>query len=109
MNQITFTVPRLYADHHVTHVRQILLPLSGVENVVASSAFKQVTVDFDAERIALEALEAALTQAGYAPGELEEIERTPDHTSDPAWDRLSPRAVTTNVVDLQMSGEFRKY
>lgn len=50
MNQFTLTIPRLYADHHVAKVRQVLLPMNGVENVVASVAFKQVTIDFDPEK-----------------------------------------------------------
>lgn len=109
MNQLTLTVPRLYADHHVTKVRQALLPLSGVEEVIASAAFKQVTVDFDGERITRDAIIEALTTAGYAPGVPEIVERTPNATADPAWDVLAPRIVTTNPIDLQMSGEFRKY
>ncbi len=109
MNQLTLTIPRLYADHHVTKVRQLLLPLQGIEDVIASAAFKQVTVDFDGEKISQDAIIAALANAGYAPGVPETVERTPDYTADPAWDVLSPRLVTTNPVDLQMSGEFRKY
>ena len=33
----------------------------------------------------------------------------PARTPDPAWEKLGVRAVTTNMVDLQLSGEFRKY
>ena len=108
MNQVTFTIPGMYADHHVTKVRQTLMQLNGVENVVASSAFKEVTVAFDG-KVTQDAIMEALTRAGYAPGELQVVERTPDHTSDPAWEVLAPRVVTTNKVDLQLSGEFRKY
>jgi copper chaperone CopZ len=109
MNQLTLTIPRLYADHHVTNIRQLLLPLNGVEEVIASAAFKQVTVDFEAEKISRDAIIDALTMAGYAPGVPEVVERTPNATADPAWDTLAQRLVTTNPLDLQMSGEFRKY
>jgi copper chaperone CopZ len=108
MNTISLTLPAMYADHHVTKVRQTLMQLNGVENVIASSAFKTVLVSFDG-KVTQDDIVNALTRAGYAPGELELIERTPDHTSDPAWDVLAPRIVTTSKVDLQMSGEFRKY
>ncbi|MBI3913872.1 MAG: heavy-metal-associated domain-containing protein [Chloroflexi bacterium] len=108
MNTLTLTLPTMYADHHVTRVRQTLMQLNGVENVIASSAFKTVLVSFDG-KVTQDAIINALTNAGYAPGELELIKRTPDHTSDPAWDVLAPRIVTTSKVDLQMSGEFRKY
>lgn len=108
MNTLTLTLPAMYADHHVTKVRQTLMQLNGVENVIASSAFKTVLVSFDG-KVTQDAIVDALTRAGYAPGELELIERAPDHTSDPAWDKLAPRIVTTSKVDLQMSGEFRKY
>jgi copper chaperone CopZ len=109
MNQLTLTIPGLYADHHVTKVRQTLLKLSGVEEVIASAAFKQVEVDFDPETISRDAIVDALTHAGYEPGVPEIVERAPNATADPAWDVLIQRAVTTNALDLQMSGEFRKY
>ncbi len=109
MDQITLSIPNLYADHHVTRVRQTLMPLSGVEDVVASAAFKEVTVEFDPDKLTREQIVDTLTGAGYAPGEPEVVERTPNATADPAWEQLAPRIVTTNPVDLQMSGEFRKY
>ena len=108
MKTLSLTLPTMYADHHVTKVRQTLMQLNGVENVIASSAFKTVLVAFDGQLTQADIV-TALTNAGYAPGELEYVERTPDHTSDPAWDVLAPRIVTTSKVDLQMSGEFRKY
>jgi len=108
MNKLTLTIPGMYADHHVTLVRQALLKLNGVENVIASAAFNQVNVEYGGQ-LNRDALIDALKSAGYATGELEVIERSPDHTADPAWEALAPRIVTTNKVDLQMSGEFRKY
>ncbi len=108
MNELTLTIPGMYGDHHVMLVRQALLKLNGVEKVTASSAFKQVAIEYD-DKLNADALIDALKGAGYAPGQPEVVERTPDHTADPAWGVLAPRIVTTNKVDLQMSGEFRKY
>lgn len=109
MHQLTLSIPRLYADHHVTAVRQTLLKMNGVEDVAASAAFKEVTVEFDPDKLSSDAIISALTAAGYGPGVPETVERTPNATADPAWDVLTQRAVTTNPLDLQMSGEFRKY
>jgi mercuric ion binding protein len=109
MDKITLTVPALYADHHVLAVKRLLSPLAGVENVTASSAFKEVTIEFDPAKTSQQALVQALTEAGYAPGEETVVERTPNATPDPAWDALAVRTTVTNPVDLQLSGEFRKY
>lgn len=109
MEKLTVTVPAMFADHHVIKVKRLLSPLAGVENVVASSAFKEVVVDYDPAKTSPDALVKALTEAGYAPGEMPFVERTPDYTPDPAWEKLGVRITTTNQVDNQLSGEFRKY
>jgi copper chaperone CopZ len=109
MEKMTVTVPAMYADHHVTKVRQVLSPLAGVESVIASSAFKVVVVEFDPAKNSKVALIKALTEAGYAPGQEAVVDRTPNYTPDPAWEKSGVRAVTTNQVDLRLSGEFRKY
>lgn len=109
MEQIILTVPAMWADHHVINVKRLLSPISGVENVYASSAFKQVLIEFDPAKTSADALVQVLTEAGYAPGEEEVVAETPYAQPDPAWDRLAQRITATNPVDLQMSGEFRKY
>jgi copper chaperone CopZ len=65
----TLTLPALYADHHVTEVRRILLALEGVQDVYASSAFQLVEVQYDEGVLAAEAIQEALAAAGYT-GEL---------------------------------------
>ncbi len=109
MEKITLSVPALYADHHVIAIKQLLSPIAGVEKVVASSAFKEVTIEFDAAKTSEDVLVKTLTAAGYAPGQEQVVERTPDATPDPAWEVLGIRSTVTNPVDLQLSGEFRKY
>lgn len=109
MKKVTLTVPALYADHHVTRVKNLLSPLAGVENVVASSAFKEVVVEFDEKKTTQDALVKALSDAGYAPGKEEVVEKSPFATPDVAWEKLGVRSTETNQVDLQLSGEFRKY
>ncbi|MDE3091263.1 MAG: heavy-metal-associated domain-containing protein [Chloroflexota bacterium] len=109
MKQVTLTVPTMYADHHVTRVKNLLSPLAGIENVAASSAFKEVVVEFDEKKTTQDALVKALADAGYAPGQEQVVERSPFATPDVAWEKLGVRVTETSQVDLQLSGEFRKY
>ncbi len=109
MENLSLTIPALYADHHVTNVKRLLSPIAGVENVIASAAFKEVYVEFDAKKTSQAALVKALTDAGYAPGVEESVGVMPYAKADPAWVKLGQRVTVTNQVDLQLSGEFRKY
>jgi copper chaperone CopZ len=109
MASLELTIPAMWADHHVTRVKRLLSPIAGVEDVLASSAFKAVVIEYDPQKTSEAALIKVLTDAGYAPGDLEITERNPYGKYDPAWEKLGVRATTTNPVDLQLSGEFRKY
>jgi copper chaperone CopZ len=60
-----FEVPALYADHHVTEVRKILLGLEGVTDVYASSAFQIVEVTYDETRINDLEIAVKLDDSGY--------------------------------------------
>ena len=65
METKTFEAPALYGDHHVSEVRRILLELSGVSEVYASSAFQAIEVTFDPEKINAEQIETRLRETGY--------------------------------------------
>ena len=65
MKTITIDVPAMYADHHVTEVRRILLELPGVRDVIASSAFLAVEVTFDPAKTKEAAIRDVLDMAGY--------------------------------------------
>ena len=69
MEKITLNLPKMYADHHVTEVRRILLAIPGVKEVFASSAFQVVEVQVDPETIQPDEITRTLTEAGYQ-GEL---------------------------------------
>jgi copper chaperone CopZ len=100
----------MYADHHVKAVREALLSLDGVEDVLASSAFKRVFVGYDSSLLQPGAIEEALRAAGYGPGEDWEIPSPPEGKEDDStWFKVITRVTETNVRDLQMSGDFRKY
>lgn len=65
METITFEAPALYGDHHVSEVRRILLEMTGVGDVYASSAFQTIEVTFDPAKVKAEQIEARLQEAGY--------------------------------------------
>jgi copper chaperone CopZ len=65
METRSFAAPALFADHHVTEVRRILLELTGVSDVYASSAFQLIEVTFDPEKTGAEDIAARLKETGY--------------------------------------------
>jgi len=111
MAKATFELPSLWADHHVLKVREALFGLEGVEDVYASSAWKQVLVVYDEKKVECPAIEKALAEAGYPVGEGETplLVQPADKRRDPQWEVLGFRLTETNRADLEMSGEFRKY
>ena len=110
MERITISTPTLFADHHVLAVRNTLLAVSGVDSVVASSMYRDVTVDFDPAKTSTEALQQAIENAGYTIGaEPEFAGMAPAHEDGSSWNKKILRITTTNQADLEMSGDFRKY
>ncbi|NUQ38781.1 MAG: heavy-metal-associated domain-containing protein [Caldilineales bacterium] len=65
MHTLSFTLPAMYGDHHVTEVRRILLALPGVSDVYASSSFQMAEITYDPAKVSQPALEEALARAGY--------------------------------------------
>jgi copper chaperone CopZ len=111
MEKVVLDVPAMWADHHVLRVRDALIPQEGVEDVFASSAWKQVLVEYDEKKTDRASIERTLAEAGYAVGEGETpILATPTkNRKDPRWKDARMRMTQTNSVDLEMSGEFRRY
>jgi copper chaperone CopZ len=98
----------MYADHHVMAVRKALSAVSGVEDIQASAAFKEVTVKHTTE-VTKKALADALDKAGYQVGEEEPTKEEPSCLGDPAWYGCASRCIKTDEADLAMSGDFRMY
>ena len=103
MEKLVLDVPAMYADHHVLVAREALTQLEGVEQVYASSAWKQIMLSFDPAKASAESIQSALTEAGFPPGEgeppmLVERYRT---GRDPQWDTLSSRVTITHPADLK--------
>jgi copper chaperone CopZ len=106
MEKLIVDVPSMYADHHVLTVRDLLTSMKGVGDVYASSAFKQVMVQYDPAVVTAEAITSALADAGYT-GEMEMPIQ--GKLPEDAWRQGSFRMTRTFQADLEMSGEFRKY
>jgi copper chaperone CopZ len=110
MEKTVLSVPKMWADHHVLKVREVLAALDGVEGVYASSAWKQVVVKFDPGKVNESAVAEALAGAGFAVGEALEFDgASTSDTGDPAWKELGVRVTKTNERDLELSGDFRRY
>jgi copper chaperone CopZ len=109
MKKTILTVPRLWADHHVLKVREVLAALNGINDVYASAAWKQVLVQYDGDQLDESAIVAALTDAGYAVSEELGLEGTRLSKGDPAWEQLDVRVTKTDQRDLILSGDFRRY
>jgi copper chaperone CopZ len=67
--QETFSLPTMFGDHHVVAVRQVVAALAGVTAIQASAARQKLVVTFDPAQLSAAAISAALTQAGFAPGQ----------------------------------------
>jgi len=105
MEKLTLDLPGMYADHHTLQVRQVLLALEGVEEVYASSAWKQVMISFDRNKINPTAIEKALTEAGYSsagPGHTDHQDQPVRHRD---VGRVSPLLETRRRHDGQ-TGSF---
>jgi len=62
---LSLELPNMYGDHHVIEVRRLLLDISGIEKVYASSSFQVVEVTYDEAKLGSNEIEIVLDQAGY--------------------------------------------
>jgi copper chaperone CopZ len=109
MKRAILSVPKMWADHHVLEVREVLIALRGVEDIYASSAWKQLIVSYDPDKLDEPTIAGALSEAGYGAGETLELEGEAPSTGDPNWKELGVRVTKTNQRDLELSGDFRRY
>lgn len=110
MEKVTFNVPAMWADHHVLTVRDVLQGVAGVDEVLASAAYKDVLVKYDPAATDADALSGALAEAGYPVAEAPEIPGQPERTDDASdWFQFQDRVTETDMRDLEMSGDHRKY
>lgn len=89
---LTLDAPTMYGDHHVLEVRRILLEMSGITEVYASSCFGSIEITFDSTVLDADTIKTTLRQAGYAgtmaiPVESGSATTTNDDSSTPAYFR----------------------
>ncbi len=106
MEKLQFNIPGMWADHHVLKVRAILTSMAGVQDVVASSAFRMVALSYDPATVTPDQIAAALASAGYpisTNGTDVVAETVPVAAGkrDPAWYRLGLRQHKTDERDLK--------
>ena len=65
MDTLILDVPAMYGDHHVIEVRRILLEISGVVDIYASSYLKTIEVVFDPAQVDADSIKTRLAEAGY--------------------------------------------
>jgi copper chaperone CopZ len=110
MEKVTFSIPAMWADHHTLAVRNALVQVDGVNDVIASSLYKDVLVKYDPAVVAPDVLADTLAEAGYEVGKEHELPDHPASIDDASgWFRFQDRVTETNVRDLEMSGDHRKY
>lgn len=106
MEKLQLNIPDLWADHHVLKVRAVLTALPGVQDVIASSAFRMVALSYDPSLTGPGAIMATLEDAGYTiatdgTGVIAETVPVADGKRDPAWNRLGLRQIKTDERDLK--------
>jgi copper chaperone CopZ len=110
MDKVTFSIPAMWADHHVLDVRQALGQVGGVEEVLASAMYKDVLIKYDPTSATPEILADALAKAGFKVAEAPELPAHPERTDDKSdWFQFQERVTETDMRDLIMSGDHRKY
>ncbi len=69
MEQLTLSVPGMWADHHVLAVRDLLREDDAVTSTTASALEGAVRIEYDAARTDPQRIAALLSEGGYACGE----------------------------------------
>jgi copper chaperone CopZ len=109
MEELILSLPNMWADHHVLDVHKVLDEL-GVAQCEASAAHKAVRLSYDPETVRRETILQALAQAGYTPTEVTEFPQPlANKEQGSPWFVHGLRVTQTNRLDLEMSGDFRKY
>ena len=107
MIEVIFTIPIMWADHHVLAVRRVLGALPNVTSISASAMNREVSFSFDPAATSAEAIATVLADAGYEAGDLPACGPVPSKKE--AWNSCGYRNTVTNYNDLAMSGDHRKY
>lgn len=99
METMTIEIPKLYGDHHVQAVHQALAGLSGIQNIWASAAERQVRVVYDPEKVAPASILGRLAEAGLPSKNGDSLSVAGSSHKDPAWAQLGLRVTQTHPAD----------
>lgn len=99
METFATEIPKLYGDHHVLAIQQLLADLDGIQDIQASAAAHRLTVVFDPERCSGEIIHKRLTAGGYPS--LHDHPQPEENAGrkDPAWASLGVRMTQTHSAD----------
>jgi len=101
MKKLVLDMPRMFADHHVLKVRDVLKGTDGVGDVFASSAWRQVMISYDPAKAKPKAIEKALADAGYSTTEgTPVLVQANPNKRDPRWEELGVRVTKTDPADM---------
>ncbi len=110
MEKVTFSIPAMWADHHVLAVREALSRVSGVEDITASAMYKDVVIQYDPTTTNPDTLAQVLSEAGYDIAKSPELPTYPERIDDSSdWFQFQERITETDMRDLIMSGDHRQY
>jgi copper chaperone CopZ len=110
MEKVTFSVPAMWADHHTLAVREALGEVAGVEEVLASALYKDVLIKYDPAVASADGLADVLAEAGYKIAAAPALPAYPERIDDASdWFQFQERITETDMRDLEMSGDHRKY
>jgi copper chaperone CopZ len=110
MKEMVIKVPGMWADHHVLRLRESLLGVKGVSEVIASSARRTAAVHFDETAVSSKAILEVVAAAGYGPEQVPAMTDFPKrHEDGSEWYLVLDRKTVTERKDREMAGDFRRY
>jgi copper chaperone CopZ len=110
MKEMVIKVPGMWADHHVLQLRDSLLSVKGVSEVIASSARRTALVRYDEAAASDKAILDAVISAGYGPDQTPVMSDFPKrHEDGSEWYAVLDRKTITERKDREMAGDFRRY
>jgi hypothetical protein len=72
--------------------------------------YKDVLIKYDPATVSPETLQETLASAGYKVAEAPQLPTYPERTDDTSdWFQFQERITETDLRDLEMSGDHRKY
>jgi hypothetical protein len=72
--------------------------------------YKDIVIEYDPTTVDQDSLKTALAEKGYDIAQAPQLPTHPERTDDSSdWFKLQERVTETDLRDLEMSGDHRKY